>query len=276
MNYLKRSFKITSASNPLIKETVRIKKRLDKKSSLLLAEGLHLAEAAAHSSLASAINVFITDDFAAAGENTKILDGLAVEKVFIVSDKILSVIADTESPQGIVAILDYKIIKPEQLRLTHVPLLVVCDAVRDPGNLGTIIRAADAFGADGVIVLPFSCDPFNPKAVRSSAGSLFSIPIVRAGQNELFNYLALKNIALYAAVPYAQDSIYQINMKKPVAIAFGNEAEGVSSTLLKKASGSFRIPIVGRAESLNVAMSASVCLYEVMRQRESHHITKGM
>ncbi len=267
MNYLKRSFKITSASNPLIKEAVRIKKRLDKKSSLLLAEGVHLVEAAANSSLVSVINVFITDDFLSAGENTKILDGLASEKIFIVSNKILNVISDTESPQGIAAILDYKIINVEQLRLTQAPLWVVCDAVRDPGNLGTIIRAADAFGADVVVVLPFSCDPFNPKVVRSSAGSLFNVPVVRAGQNELLNYLSLKSIALYAASPYAQDSISQINMQKPVAIAFGNEAEGVSNILMKKASSSFRIPIAGRAESLNVAMSASVCLYEVMRQR---------
>ncbi len=259
--------KITSISNPLIKEAIKIKKRHNIQSSLLFAEGVHLVYAAALSKLTSLKTVFVTDHFVYEGKNAEILALISSEKAYIVTEKIFSILADTESPQGIAAVVDYNVLQLEQLQTSNIPLFVVCDAVRDPGNIGAIIRAADAFGADGVIVLPESCDPFNPKALRSSAGSLFNIPVVKADQDKLMKYFKLLGIRLYATSLLSENSISRIDMQKPLAIAFGNEAAGVRETLLKKSAGTFRIPIIGKAESLNVAMSASISLYEVMRQR---------
>lgn len=270
MNYLKRNFKITSLSNPLIKEALRIKKRLNRKSSLLLIEGMHLVEAAALSNLTDIKTVFITESFMSEEKLSEVLKLIPSEKNYIVSEKILAMLADTETPQGIIAIVDYKHIELKNLLLSDIPLLVICDAVRDPGNIGTIIRAADAFGADGVVVLPLSCDPLNPKAVRSTAGSLFNIPVIKTEQDKLIKYLEHKDVTLYSTSPTAEESIYELDMTIPVAIVFGNEASGVNDIFLKKSASRFRIPTLGRVESLNVAMSAAICLYEVMRQRMGH------
>ncbi len=259
--------KITSISNPLIKEAVKIKKRINKQGGLLLIEGVHLLESAALSPLAEVKNVFFTDIFLSTRETSMALERIPNAKKVIVSEQILSLLTDTESPQGIAAIVDYRPFDLKQVKPSNMPLLVVCDAVKDPGNIGTIIRAADAFGADAVVILPLSCDQFNPKSVRATSGSLFNIPVIGAYQDELLNYLQLKNIALYAASVNAANSIYETDFRIPLAIAFGNEISGVSDVLQKRAAVSFRIPITGRAESLNVAMAASVILYEIAKQR---------
>ncbi|MBI3592373.1 MAG: RNA methyltransferase [Nitrospirae bacterium] len=116
-------------------------------------------------------------------------------------------------------------------------------------------------------MLPGTCDLFSPKAIRATAGSLFNIPVVCSEPDALTDYLESHKIKLYAADVHAQASLYESDLRQPVAIVFGNEAHGVSKPLLQKADSLLKIPIIGKAESLNVAMSASICLYEAVRQR---------
>lgn len=265
---------ITSLSNPLIKEALKIKNGLGRQKGFFLIEGSHLIETAAFSSLAVIKKVFFTENFASKKDSQRILDHLrGIEKVLI-TERILSSLTDTDMPQGISALINYAPPTFKEIKAANNPLFVLCDSIQDPGNLGTIIRGSDVFGADAVITLPSTCDPFNTKAVRATAGSLFNIPVINAEQNELLSYLALKNIALYATSSKAVTSIHQIDLKQPVAIVFGNESSGVSKLLQEKAKGVFKIPISGKAESLNVAMAASVCLYEAARQRSFLHIPK--
>lgn len=266
-----RFITITSLANPLIKETLKIKQRHARyRHEAFLIEGLHLLEMALVSPLVEIKKIFFTKEFSNRRDGQRLLRQIAhkVEGMtFIqVSEQVLNKLTDTEAPQGIVAIVSYKIASLDKISFKGISLLVVCDGIQDPGNLGTIIRASDAAGADAVVILPGTCDVFMSKTIRSTAGSLFNIPIVYSEQESFFNYLDLKNITLYAADVHAQTPIYEFNFKQSVAIAFGNEAHGVSEVLLKKAKG-LKIPIVGKAESLNVAMAASVCLYEVVRQR---------
>lgn len=270
MNYSKKSYKIASLSNPLIKEAVKVKKRRERDTGLLFIEGFNLIESAFFSRLASIKIIFITDTIVSSEKTQKFLQLILPDKICIVTKKVFSYLVDTETPQGIAAIVDYKLIRLSDIRPSITTLLVVCDAIRDPGNLGTIIRASDAFQADAVAVLPYSSDPFNPKTVRSTAGSLFNIPVVRAQQDELFDYLEQMNITIYVTSPYAQKPINRADMTGPFAIVFGNETEGVNKALLKRASDTLKIPILGKTESLNVAMSAVICLYEAARQRKSH------
>lgn len=258
---------ITSLSNPLIKEALKIKNRLGDQGDFFLIEGSHLIETAIFSSLAAIKRVFFTEAFTAKKESQRILEQMPLIEKVMITGQILSLLTDTDSPQGVAALINYKASKLEDLKFADNPLLVLCDAIQDPGNVGTIIRAADVFGADAVIKLPYTCDPFNPKAVRATAGSLFNIPVIPAEQNELLSYLALKNIALYATSSKAAAAIYQVDFKQPVAMVFGNEAAGVSKTLQNEAKEIFKIPIIGKAESLNVAMATTVCLYEIARQR---------
>lgn len=271
-----RYINITSPKNQIIKEALKIKKKhIRYKHEAFLIEGAHLLEMAIASADVKIKRVFFTEKFFNKRENQKILrkiesriKGQESGDFFVkVSENVLSRLADTETPQGIASVVSYKAIELNEIKFKGNPFLVICDEIQDPGNLGTIIRASDAAGADAVIILPGTCDVFMQKTIRATAGSIFNIPIVYTEMAAFLDYLNLKNIILYAADVHAQMSIYEYDLKKPVAIIFGNEAHGVSKEALKMARGLIKIPIVGKAESLNVAMAASICVYEVVRQR---------
>lgn len=261
---------ITSPSNPIIKSLLKIKKR--KQRELFLVDTSHLIEMALMSDLADLEMVFCTENFF--NKNKTFLRHIykakgVVEKpfLFIVTDEIISKISDAETPQGVISLLSYKKVNLEDVRFKAVPFVVICDGIQDPGNIGTIVRAADAAGADAVLILPNTCDLFMPKALRATAGSIFNIPVVYSTFQDLFLYLKNKDISLYATSVDATLNIYDCNFRGPLAIAFGKEAQGISKPLLEKADYLIKIPIFGKAESLNVAMAAAISLYEVVRQR---------
>ncbi len=277
MEYLK----ITSPANPVIREAFKIKgKHARFKHEAFLIEGPHLIETAAVSPAVEIKRVFFMEEFSLKREGQRLLrqigsrvKGQGAKDIFIqVSEQILRKLADTETPQGIVAVVSYKAIGLDGINFKAAPFLVVCDGIQDPGNLGTIIRASDAAGADAVIILPGTCDAFMQKVVRATAGSLFNIPIIHAEPQMLFDFIDSRNIEMYAADVHAKTSIYEADFKRPAAVVFGNEAHGVSGKMLKTAKG-IKIPIIGKAESLNVAMSASISLYEVVRQRLDSHFS---
>ncbi len=258
--------KITSLSNPLVKEALRIKEGRGGERHAILIEGHRLLEMALASD-AGIRKIFFTEAYRSGHEG--FLGQLPEKAAELIetTEHILSKIADTETPQGIVALVTYKVRSLPELSLQTKPFIVVCDGIKDPGNLGTIIRTADAAGADAVITLPETCDPFMPKAVRASAGSIFNIPVVFLEPEALAEWLRKKSISLIVSDVHASPSIYDTDMKKPLAFVFGNEAFGVSEYLKGRSDMRVRIPIPGKAESLNVAMSAAICLYEAVRQR---------
>jgi TrmH family RNA methyltransferase len=265
--------KITSPSNTQIKEAVTIRESGRKKGrSTFLIEGLHLIESAIRAG-AEIDRVFFTDSFNARREGREMLKTLAKtnRNVFEVAPRLLDKIADTETPQGVVAVVTYFSPALDTLRLNDPPLLAVADGIQDPGNLGTIIRTSDAAGADGVLLLPGTCDPFMSKTVRATAGSIFNIPVVHTDRTELLEWIRDKGIHLTVTAAGAPKSLFGADLDVPVAFVFGNESRGVSGPLRKAADLVVKIPIHGRAESLNVATSAAICLYEAVRQRK----TKG-
>ncbi len=262
--------KITSHLNPLIKETLRIKtKHAIYRHEAFLIEGPHLVEMALLSKNAAIKKIFFTPEFAHGKDGQSLLRLVDKSDAHFIetTENILSRLSDTESPQGIVAAVSYKRIGLKEIVFRGTPFLVICDEIQDPGNLGTIIRTSDAAGADAVIIMPNTCDPFMPKALRSTAGSIFNVPVVYSDMSELSGYCETRGIDLYVADMRSNLSVYDADLKKPLAVVFGNEARGASETLRKKAKQSIMIPIVGKAESLNVAMAASICLYETVRQR---------
>jgi TrmH family RNA methyltransferase len=214
--------------------------------------------------------IFFTEDFYRRKDALLLFRRAAGKGVLLIqtSTQIIARLADTETPQGVVAVMARRSFSLDDMRFPGVALMVVCDAIQDPGNLGSLIRAADAAGADAVVILDGTCcDAFSPKTIRATAGSIFHIPIIRVSHEALRNYLSEKHISLYVADAHAGVSVFQADLTRPLAIAFGNEARGVSDTLRHYAEVSMSVPIYGRAESLNVAMAASVCLYEAARQR---------
>lgn len=262
--------RIVSPANPLIKEALKIKQRRSgSRHEAFLIEGPHLIEMAAASSLVEISKVFFTGEYASKKEGREILKKLGGKSSLFVEIpvQILDKLAETDSPQGIVAVGACKPVAFGEIVTKDIPLLVICDGIQDPGNLGTIIRVSDAVNADAVVILPGTCDAFNSKAVRATAGSLFNVPVVYSEMDALVSYLRSKHIKLYVADVHSRKLLYDADFRQSAAIALGNEAHGVSEDLLKNADILLKIPVIGKAESLNVATAASVCLYEALRQR---------
>lgn len=264
-----RYLTIKSVSNQHIREALDIKNRRNKCGhEAFLLESPHLIEMA----LASGSRIkkfFFTEAFSAREGSQRLLTQLAEHNrdLFEVPEHILEKLSFTESPQGIVAIASYSLHTPDKLTLKGKPLIVAVDGIQDPGNLGAVIRVSDAAGADAVFILPDTCDPFMPKVIRATAGSIFNIPLVYSTAEELVKWLGLKGIELAVTVIAADKTIYEAGLNKPLAFVFGNEARGVSEGLKNEADMLVKIPIFGKAESLNVAVSAAICLYETVRQR---------
>ncbi|UCE79029.1 MAG: RNA methyltransferase [Nitrospiraceae bacterium] len=267
--------KITALSNSKIRGALEIKKRRKKHSPhAFLLEGPHLIEMYLQSRCKPVTEfrlakVFLTADFLRKKSGQKLLKDLSHEtdEIFEVTNTILSQISDTETPQGIIAVGSYRSPALSDLRLKEIPLLVVIDQIQDPGNLGTIIRTADACGSDGIILFPGTCDVFTPKTIRATAGSIFNIPVVNTDLNTLKDWAQKKRISIAVAAARAALSVYTTDLTQPLAVVFGSEAHGVSTRIRQASSLSLHIPIYGKAESLNVASAAAVVLYETLRQR---------
>jgi TrmH family RNA methyltransferase len=174
----------------------------------------------------------------------------------------------TESPQGIAALVEPATFSLEDILRGDSPLAVIAAALQDPGNLGTLIRSAEAFGATGVITFPGTVSPWNAKALRASSGSAFRLPVVHADEETAFARLRSARIKILAAVADNGSPAPEMNLTGPTAILIGNEGSGLSAAMISLADGQITIPCPGPVESLNAAIAASILLYEASRQRE--------
>ncbi|CAN5520616.1 RNA methyltransferase [soil metagenome] len=199
---------------------------------------------------------------------------VGIEVVFT-TEAVLDVMADTVTPQGIVAVARQTPTSVRDIFAASPRLVAICEEVRDPGNLGTIIRAADAAGADAVILTGRTVDPYNPKVVRATTGSLFHLPIAvgvdLAAAVERAHAAGVRVVA--ADVGGGDFLAARALLAEPTAWLFGNEARGLDDAALALADLSLRLPIYGSAESLNLATAASVCLYETAFAQRSNPVT---
>ena len=188
----------------------------------------------------------------------------------LVDDRALASLSDSVTPAGVVAVCRF-LDRPLADLLAGAPRLVaVCADVRDPGNAGTVIRCADAAGADLVVLAGTSVDPHNSKTVRASVGSLFHLPIaVEPDPAEVVRSLQSAGIAVLATAGDGEVSLYDAPVEGPTAWLFGNEAHGLPADLAVLADHRVSIPVLGRAESLNLSTAAALCLYESARRRST-------
>ncbi len=173
----------------------------------------------------------------------------------------------TESPQGIAALVTPKSFSLDDALHGDPPLVVIAAGLQDPGNLGTLIRSAEALGATGVIALPGTVSQWNAKAMRASSGSVFRLPFAAATEDDVFLRLRSLGIRTLAAVAEQAVLASESELSGPVALMIGNEGRGLSPELLAQADGRITIPCPGPVESLNAAIAASILLYEASRQR---------
>lgn len=262
---------ITNASSDRVKQVASLGRRSARaKAGLFLVEGRQAVREAVRHAPATIRDVYLD---AAAAERHHDLRELADEwaagasgglRRFVheCSPQVLAAMCDTEQPQGILAVA-----RPVDVPLADVfagrpRFVVVLTNVRDPGNAGTVIRGADATGADAVIVSDSSVDVYNPKVVRSTVGSLWHLPISRgASIEEIMAACRAGGLTLHAADGVGERLLPDVDLSTPHAWVMGNEAWGLQPEVRRQCDDVVRVPIYGRAESLNLAMAATVCLY---------------
>ncbi len=257
--------RITSAANPLVKDVRRaIARGGQTADGLCIAETFHLLEEALRSDC-EVVAVLAAESAVPEAQNC--LGARSGIRLIVVPDVLFGDLAATETPQGVMALLKLPAWRVEQL-FEGAALVVVLDGIQDPGNAGTIVRAAEAFGATGVLFLKGTVSPYNPKTVRASAGSLFRVPFLNGldaeGARSTFHD---RGVDLYAGVP-APDAarlVTELDLTRPCGLVIGSEGRGVGPKL-RGAAAPTVIPTVG-VESLNAALAAGILLYEARRQR---------
>ncbi|MFA4843384.1 MAG: 23S rRNA (guanosine(2251)-2'-O)-methyltransferase RlmB [Candidatus Margulisiibacteriota bacterium] len=195
------------------------------------------------------------------------LIGLSVP-AYKVSSKEFAALSEVDAPQGVLAVVRTFQSKLDELLKGAKTLIVYCAGIQDPGNLGTIIRSADALGATGVILSKGTVDLYNPKVVRSTMGSLFHLPLVTVEDDaETIKQLKKNNVKIIATSAEAEKSCSDTELKGPVAVLIGNEGAGLAEEIIELADEVIKVPMAGKAESLNASVTTAILLYEISRQR---------
>ena len=230
-----------------------------RKHNAFVAEGARVLE----DGLASAVPLrFILYKTSLSTRAKTLLEGLKPEQLaFEVEDRLFDSLSDTESSQGILGVFDI----PELSQPTRPGFVVILDQLRDPGNLGTILRSAEAAGVQAICLPPGTTDVWAPKVVRSAMGAHFRLPLLQWPWEAITAYV--EGLSVYHADMDGQESLWQADFRGRTALLIGGEAEGISPEGRVLATHSVRIPMVGKTESLNAAVSASVLMFEVLRQR---------
>ncbi len=260
-----------SRYNPRIKYIRRLGiRRFRDREKRFVAEGVRFVEEALASAWPVEAVVYCSrvSESPRGEELLKKADSLNIA-VIKIDESLFDELAGTETPQGVLAVVRQGTFALEDLHLAPAPsLLVVVDGVQDPGNLGTIVRSADAARAGGVILLKGTADIYNPKACRATMGSIFHVPVIQGqAAEEVLTYLARNAIVTIAGDPRGEKVLAGVDLTRPCALIVGSESEGIGAALMKRVDEKARIPMPGRAESLNVAVAVSILLYEALRQR---------
>lgn len=259
---------LTSTANSRVKAWASLLETKHRnRTGQFLAEGIHMLVEALE--CGAAVRTIVYD--AERGLPAELLEplrlhGAGVELV-AAARSVIAKCTGTDSPPPVFGVVD-KPVADHTALFREKGLVVVLDGVRDPGNAGTIIRSADAAGADAVVLGKGCVDLYNPKTVRSTMGSLFHLPVVEGDLAELLPEARAKGMTIAGTSLQAARSCYECDFTGPLWLLLGNEADGLSETSLQQLDYGVIIPMKGRTESLNVAMAATVVLYEALRQRE--------
>ncbi|RAU95298.1 RNA methyltransferase [Paenibacillus sp. YN15] len=264
---------ITSAANPRVKawSALLTKRGRDEQGAFLL-EGVHLTQEALRSQ-AKVQTILYNMDRELPGEleHYRSAGAMAEQSGNVewvgVSETVLAKCTETKTPQGVVAVCAKPDYEAAAFLESKQALVVAVDGVQDPGNLGTIIRTADAAGATGVLLGRGTVDLYNPKTVRSTMGSLFHLPIAECDLKELLLAAGRQGIRLVGTRLDARRHCYELDLRQSVWFLVGNEGSGLSPELAAYVNEDIIIPMPGQAESLNVAMATGILLYEAVRQR---------
>lgn len=255
---------ITSTGNQQMKHiSLLLKKaKVRKEEGVFVAEGIKMF-AEAPKELVTGI--YVSETFLREPEHKKMLEGREYE---VVADSVLKSVSDTQTPQGILCLVKKPAYGLEDLLQKETPHLLILESIQDPGNLGTMLRTGEGAGVTGVVMNRTTVDLFNPKTIRSTMGSIYRVPFyVTDNLVETIGELKAQRIAVYAAHLQGTVSYDEPDYRRGTAFLIGNEGNGLSDEIAGLADTRIKIPMEGKVESLNAAISASLLMYEVNRQR---------
>ena len=262
---------ITSLSNPQIKELVRLRDRRHRdRSGTFVVEGYRAISRASDAGVVFD-RIYVSPGLFLGPNEDALIARIADAgtPVIEVSEEPFRKAAYRDRPEGLLAVARQFDTSMESLDLGDEPLLLVVEAIEKPGNLGTMLRTADAAGCDAVIVCDPTTDPFNPNVVRASTGMLFVVPLAVASTDDTIEWLRNHEVNTFATTPDADSLHTDADLTGPVAIVIGTEQYGLSDSWLEGADHRVRIPMAGSADSLNAAMAAGITLFEAVRQRHA-------
>ncbi|HYH56559.1 MAG TPA: RNA methyltransferase [Anseongella sp.] len=255
---------IASLQNPKIKNLRKLREKSSErqKQQLFVIEGLREITLAQEAGIP-----FRTVFYCRPVAGPDVLNTFDRKLLLEVSPEVFGKIAYRENSDGLIALAEYRPLGLGDLKLSANPFLIILEAVEKPGNLGAVLRTADAARADGVIVCDPRTDICNPNVIRSSLGSVFTTPVLAASTEETLDYLGEKGIKSYAAALTAERYYHETDLKGPCAVVMGAESSGLSRKWLEGATAQIKIPMRGKIDSLNVSASCAIIVFEAMRQR---------
>lgn len=260
-----KQLRITSAKNENVKSYIKLltQRKYRYETGLFVIEGTKILNEAICENI-EIMSVFYTDDFA--DNNKSTVNSLKEETdIYIITDEIARKLSDTQTPQGIFAICKMPKKYDISASLEEGKRFLALSGLQDTGNMGTIIRTADALGLDALICCG-CCDIYNPKTVRSTMGSLFRVKILTVDEDTAFKEFTAHGVKTYAAVPYIDAcDIKSIDFSEKTAVFIGNEGNGLDDDTINRCSEKITIKMKGRAESLNAAVAASLIMWEITK-----------
>jgi len=253
---------ITSLQNPRVKHIVKLRedKRQRQKDGLLLVEGYDEIQLA-HSAGYEPRTLLTAPELTSRQITVSSPENLTVSRI------VFEKMSYRDNPDGWLAVFPIPQTSLADLKLSDAPLVIVAESIEKPGNLGAMLRTADAARADALLVCDPRVDVWNPNVVRASRGTVFSVPVVECDNASALEWLKAHNIKILAATPSAEEIYYDVDLSQPVAIAVGTENEGLTDFWMNRADIKVKIPMMGRVNSLNVSVSTALIVYEAVRQR---------
>ena len=253
---------ITSLQNPRVKHIVKLRedKRQRKKDGLILVEGFDELTLALGCGLIPQ-TILSAPELASQTLTVPHAENISVNRA------VFEKISYRDNPDGWMGIFPMPRRSLEELSLPEAPLVIVAESIEKPGNLGAILRTADAAGVDAVLVCDPRVDLWNPNVIRASRGAVFAVPVVEVDSLEALEWLRRRKMRILAATPSAEENHTNVNMKEALAVAVGTEDKGLTKLWIENADIRVKIPMFGKVNSLNVSIATALLIYERLRQK---------
>ncbi len=261
---------ITSVHNPRIRQAIRLRRRKHReKLGQIVIDGVREVSRAVAAGV-PLVELFVCDDWPVPPDCKALLEEVRRRKVPVtpVAQHVFAKLAYGQRNEGIVAVAKAPSCVLDDVSLPENPVVAVLEGVEKPGNLGAVVRCADAAGVAAVVSADGRCDPWHPNAIRASLGTAFTVPLAATSTREVLPWLQRQQLQVFAARPDAEQLYTEVDFRAPCAIVLGSEAAGLSSHWSIGTVIPIRLPMMGLADSLNVSAAAAVLFYEAWRQRQ--------